>query len=57
MDQNDICYNDIGLCAPNVLAVLTSVQNWEGPTRSLEEKENLHFDLLYHLHLISDSES
>ena len=48
MDQKDMCYNDIGLCAPNVLNCfqLNSVHNWEGLHDHLKRKRILHFGLL-----------
>ena len=40
MDQKDMCYNDIGLCAPNVLNCFQSnnVHNWEGLHDHLKRK-------------------
>lgn len=46
-DQKDTCYDEIGLCAPDIDMLLGSFASTIGRhIYSLEEKENLHFGLL-----------
>jgi hypothetical protein len=56
--QKDMCYDEIGLCAPDIDMLLGSFVSTMGRhICSLEEKENLHFGLLQLRHLYSNFES
>ena len=56
-DQKDTCYDEIGLCAPDIDMLLGSlVSTMTRHICLLEEKEDLHFGLLQLRHLYSNFE-
>ena len=50
--HKDTCYDEIGICAHNIDTSLVLLIKTIGKSmRSFNEQENLHFDILYILHL------